>query len=278
MDNGYDVVVVVVTVAYFSFNMGSVVSNLGSSYFRGVSWHLGVGSDGYWSSDMGSVNWGNYMGITVAYLSFNMSGGVVGTSYLHCWFINWNTVGADDWEVLWASVDSVNWGGNVVGSISDWNVASYNWGNYGGVSVADFGFNMGSSVVGTRNLHSGFINWNTVGSDDWEMLGAIVVGDNWSGRVDSTAFAVMDEWSVVVDSVAGFSFNMGSEVGGFSGDYFWCFSRYCSGNSDWGGVNWSNNSGISVAYFGFYVSSSVFSTGSLDGGFINWDTVGSNDW
>lgn len=176
--------------------------------------------------------------VSVAHFSLNMSSGVVGPGDSDSGLINGHTVSTDHWQMLGTGVLD-NWGSDVSSSISDWgsNMSSISeWGSSydSGISVTYFSFDMGGSMMGTSNSNSGLIYWDTVSSNDGEVLGTGVVDDGSSNMSNHGA----------------------SDMGGVGGDW-----------------SYSSMSGISVANGGFNMGGGVFSFGKCNSRFIDRHSV-----
>lgn len=201
-----------------SFSMSGGVAGLGGYYFWGFQWDT-MGSDnwdvlwvsvskGDWSSIGGTVDSTTFavvdqrmaisVVITVAGLSFNVSGEMcsLGVSYF----------GGIDWE----SVSDGYWRSGVSMSISG------NWGYNGEISVAGLGFSMSNSVGNFAGGNLGGIEWDTVWSDDWDVLGGSVVAG-----IMSSISQWGSNWGVDSISSAGIGFSVGGEVSGLGVSYRW---------------------------------------------------------
>lgn len=345
-------IVVVITIAGMGFSMGYSISGLTSGYFRSIEWDT-IGSNNWqmlsssvvmssynwgnntpgfnnsWSNNRGdwSNDWGYWSNdsvnerITGLGLSVGNSVGSLSSSYFRG--VVWDTVRTDDWQMLGSNPLVVSGVGNWGNWSNNWGSMSYNWGSYG--IIAGLGFNESSSMasLGSNNFRG--VIWDTIGSDDWEMLwvSGMVGVDNWSGVEEITLVQMVDKWV----SVAYFSFNVGVSVSNLSVSYFrgvqgnamsaddWNVVGSVCGGSPWSGISggspwsgvgsgisgtypwsgvrsgnnwsyWSNNWSnwgdfsvdVSIAGLGFDVSASMGSLSSGYFGGVVWDTIGPDGW
>jgi hypothetical protein len=247
-------------------------------------------------SNVGSGVWGNVsVVVSVASVSLSVSHGVGVFASGYLGGVEWHTVGSDDWEVLGSVVESVGvgeWGGdNSVGGV----------GQRGGVvdvvSAAGGSFMVGGSMVDLGGNDLWGFQWDTVGSDDWDVLWVGVSVGQWSGD-DSATLAVM------VHVVTGSDISEGGQVGGLGVGYLggvqletvvvqhWvcvCVG-VVSGVGEWSSVDqrshgvsqWSNSVGVdsrvSGAGVGFSVGGEVGSLGVSYLGGVDLETVMVQHW
>jgi hypothetical protein len=134
-------------------------------------------------SNVGSGVWGKVsVVVSVASVSLSVSHGVgvFASSYLRG--VEWHTMGSNHWNVLGSVVVSVRvgeWGGN-----NSVRGVSQRSGVMCVVSTTSGSFMVGSGMVGLGSNDLWGFQWDTVGSDDWDVL--------WVGvSVDSTTLAVV---------------------------------------------------------------------------------------
>jgi len=185
-----------------SFSMGGEVVGFGGNYFGCFEWDSVHGCWEYcggwvcsWYDVVGSVcgyywgsvceNWSNYSVVSVASMSFSMCGEMVRLGcnyfrgfewytvdgcweYVGCWVCSWLGSICDYWGGM--SVSSDYWGGMSVGS-DYWTGMSDCV-----ISVADMSFNFVGQMSGGCVLDSWGVNWYTVGSNYWKVLGTV---GNW---------------------------------------------------------------------------------------------------